>query len=383
MRLRQMFQLGRFYRTEPAPSDGGGGAETVHIPTAAADPDDPNTVQIDDLELERITGKKPTVTDGAAEATTDEGGGAAGEGGPATEERFALLPSGEKVKLRPDGSVDPADFERAIARTHVPESVFIRETQRAKAARTAEAEETAGRTAETKPKTPEPFKRADNPVQFDDDPGGWYKHEREQDKLEMQHNMKLQQEQFDSLRQDIQQKASRDERERFLAKTEAQFDEQFNEALKDPAIGLPAADHPVRQALHDDLWMTAAADPRQAYNYPDAKEKLPDGRNALEVYVEQHGEPMSTKDLVAERWNIIKGLVEHELKLRLGKVQQAGKNTVASPHKGGGASVATATPAKAEEKPAAEGGVPPERYPKGSAWKGVLTDLSEGKRAPR
>lgn len=305
-----------------------------------------DVVHIEDHELASIA-DEPVVTD------KGEGSPEGGEGKGAAEQRYVML-YGQKVALKPDGTIEEAELERAISGKYIPEATHRRELGRLREVGPRE------RPARQAPQPPGEFKRAENPVSFDEDPGAWYKHEHEQDRLQYAHDREV--DRFE--RTQMQRQVSRERYETELARTMQEYDRDFDAAATKVAVA--AADSEPGKNLRDRLWNMVAHDPRHEFN---------------PVPTDDDGEPdqdyprMTTEELLGEYWGAIKSYADYQVAQALKSLKTKASGSEASPHKGGGATmpVSPAAGTRPRVSPTKEGE---------TAWEGIKRDLATGVRAP-
>ncbi len=255
---------------------------------------------------------------GAAGPATAGEGEKPAAAGPATEERFVLLPNGQKLKLGADGAVDPAAFKTALSESHVPIGEFHREVQRARGPdgrfRPLEGDRPAA-PAKPKAEEPKPFARVANPHTLEDSPAEWYKHERDQDIAQNEHWRAEREREQQSVLEQIRVDRAR-------TQIQSSLDREFDTSL--PKVGVDMGDAAPIAKLREGLWHIVAQDPRNHHN-PNAPE---DAR-------------MTGEEILREHWGLIKGYADHMVAVALNKLKQSAEGSTASPHSGGTASMAT------------------------------------------
>jgi len=289
----------------------------------------------------------------------------AADAGKAPEPRFASV-NGQKIELDKDGNIPEEALTAALKGKFVPEPVFHREVQRAKAA--AKGGESGRVTRETVKKELEPFVRKENPNKREDDPDAYWQHEREQDKAETAHERKVDAMQRDEFMQNIQRESLKSQH----ANLTRELNEQFAESAQ--RHGVLAGDTPARKAVRELLWHLVAEDPRHKDNqdFNGDGDPVDAHGNVMEI------ESLTTDELVQEGWQTMQRWLKHEIEALTTKASGSeGKLAAASPHSGGAVSIAAQPPKPGEDgKPK----ISPQK-PGESVFNAILRDVRGGMKA--
>jgi hypothetical protein len=360
-----MFRLRHFMEGAAAP-------ESEPQKFSLPEPDD--VISVDELELERLRGDRDEEDPEAAADGGQAGEAGADAGKAGSPERFAIFPGGVKVPLNEKGELTDEAVQKALHGKYVPESVFHSEIAKAKQSAApkppaqAPAAPAPAAKAASDLKAPEPFKRADNPHDKEDDRVDWIEFEREQDKLERKHEREQDRYDHDMQLASITASITENKVARDVKEREEQFETEFNTAMTSvktsKGAAIPPADSPARQNLHDFLWNQVSLDPRNRF--------IPKSEQFRQYEV-------ATEQILSEYWELLHDWKDHEVGLLTGTVKKAAGKAVSSPHKGGAPSMAATAGGEARQvrptqRPLKEGE---------TAAQNIMSTLVKGGRAPK
>lgn len=281
-------------------------------------------IEIDDDEVEAILGVKGAT---GAEPTNPAGGAAAAA--PGQNDLFIDV-YGQKVPVK-DGKPDEAALAKALGERFVPQDQYHRDLSRARTTQAQPPQQQAPPTPKAAPK----FDRKKFEGDPEDDPLGFERHERAEDKREN-----------DWRWEQMERREARREERRIKEAIESRFTREYEDALG--KVGVEKSDAPAVADFRRLMWHVAAADARLYLNEPSADEAPQEGD---EDYVGPHPR-MSTQDVLADNYKTIQAYIDYKVDAAVKKIRATGGNSAPSPHAGGApASPATAAPAASEEGP--------------------------------
>lgn len=335
-------------------------------------PDLGDTITVDDLELQQLQrGTSGSAHEGEGQAPAGSGGaeagkGDAGAGQPAAEDKpvFVVFPGGQKVQLGKDGTITDEVIQKALSGKYVPEDVYHRKIEEARRTVRSEAAKSTERPqakAEEKPKAPDPFVRAKNEIDKEEDHAAWLEFEREQDRLELKHELAARDAADRERWGAIQQQLSQTIAEGASARDESGYEKDYDDTFA--GLDFFPQDTPERKDAGALLWNLVNYDPRHPrYSKMEGVE-----------------ETLPISQLVAEHAGAIKNLVKAEVKAALASIEKTTGKSTSEPHAGGGTSMAAKAGEGAQGRrhtsiPLKEGETPAQS---------VARALAAGQRAPR